>query len=238
MGKLLIYILALMVGNVAYGQMNLEAVKPGGVPTVELMPFTEIDINAPMLIRLERVSSEEECRIKYDLKGTVDSKFEFDVVDGVLKIRERSSSKRITISEAVIYYSQLDKISVSRAKVTFEQPVECLMFDIALSSEGVFVGDVESQDLKLTVSGRSRASITGESKYLSVTASSGSIVDLTQVSCIAAWVEASHSATVELCVDERLEVKSVMGAVVRYVGDPVIVRSERSLIGGEIFHIN
>ncbi len=237
MKKLIIYILTLMICDIAYGQMNLESINPQGVPNASLAPFCKVDINAPMLIRMERVSSLEECKIKYDLKGEVDSRFEFEVADSVLKIREKSNSKRMTISEAVIYYTDLKEISISRAKVTFEQNVEREMLDITLLSEGVITANIDCMDIKLSASGRSRVNITGQSKYASINASSGSNIDLTLFDCTAAWVDASHSATVELDVSERLEVKSIVGAVVKYHGNPSIVRSEKSLIGGEIFQV-
>ncbi len=237
MKKILLQLFALMVCSAAYGQMNLEAIDPNAVPNAELAPFNKVDIVAPMIIRLERVNSPEECKIKYDLKGETNSKFNFSVKDSTLYIRERMLLKRTTMSEAVIYYYNIDNISVSRSKVTFETPIALSMFDIKLSTEAVFVGEVDCDDLKLSATTRGRANISGKSKYVSVEASTNADVDLQKVEATAAWIDASNGATVEVSVSERLEVTSSIGAVVRYHGEPAIMRMQKSLIGGEILPI-
>ncbi len=238
MKKLLLTICSLVLCCVGYAQMNLEAIDPNAVPNSTLTPFTSVDIIASMIIRMERVDSPEECRIKYDLKGEVDSKFNYYVKDSVLYIRERAIFKRTTISEAVIYYHDLKSMTISRSKVSLEGgALKCSLFDLKLLSESVFVGEVMCDDLKVSVQSRSRATLSGSSKYLTVEAMSNGQADLQHVSSVAAWVDASNGATVDVAIEERLDVKSSVGAVVRYYGAPTIVRSQKSLIGGEVFNV-
>ncbi|MFR9603586.1 MAG: DUF2807 domain-containing protein [Rikenellaceae bacterium] len=239
MKKLLLSIFALALSCVGYAQMNLEAINPDAVASSSLSTFTSIDIIAPMIIRLERVDSPEECKIKYDLKGVTDSKFNFEVKDSVLYIRERVLFKRTSISEAVIYYHDLKSLTVSRAKVSLSGgAIKCSLFDLKLLTESVFVGGVECDDLKVSAQNRSRATLSGSSKYVTVEAISSGVADLQNVSSVAAWVSASNGATVEVAVSERLDVKSSAGAVVKYHGNPSIVRSQKPLIGGEVFQID
>ncbi len=233
MKKILLYILSLTICATVSAQMPPQTTHTGA-GAIGLKPFNKVDINAPMIIRMMQVDPNQECGIEYDLKGAVDTKFEFFVSDSTLHIRERVSLRRTTTSEAVIYYHSLKSLTALRANINIDSTLDAQMIDIKLQSEASLVAKVDCPDLKLVVSGRSVATVTGRSEYLSLIASSSSTVVTRGLDARSAWVDASHGATVEVRSWERVEIKSIVGAVVRYMGDPLIVRTEKSVIGGEI----
>ncbi len=236
MKNITLHILTLVICVSASAQMTPQTTN-SVMGSAELKPFKTVDINAPMVVRMIGVEPDKPCRIEYDLKGATDSKFDFSVNDSTLYIREKVSLRRTTTSEAVIYYHSLESLTALRANINIDSALTSQMVDIKLQSEASLVAKVNCQDLRLMASGRSVVSLSGASTYISLVASSGSTAVVRDVECRAAWVDASHGATVEVRSWERMEIKSIVGAVVRYLGEPTIIRTEKSVIGGEILKI-
>lgn len=236
--KTLLNILLILLCQVSYGQMTVNKTTSEGAVTAILPQFNSVDINAPMKLKFVRVDSAKENRIEFDLKGVTDSRFEYSIKDSTLHISERASLRRTTTSEAIIYHSTpIRKVEVVRADIAFDSPLSSKLLDFKLHSEARLKCRVECEDMMLNISGRSTARVTGESRYLSISALSNSTAILRDVTTLSTWVDASYGATVEVHAGERLAVKSVVGAVVRYYGKPSIIRSGDSLIGGEILNM-
>ncbi len=237
MKTIFLNILFLLYITAGYAQVTPGVSTIANASTSPLTPFKSLDINAQMKLRLVKVDSPIQTRIDWDLKGVEDSKFEFWVKDSTLYIRERVSLRRTTTSEATIYYNDIRHLVCLRANINIESPLISKLLDIKLHSESTLTANVECEDLKFSISGRSSARLNGASKYLSISASSGSKAIFRNCETEATWVDASHGAIVEVRATNRVEIKSVVGAIVRYFGSPAIVRTESSMIGGEITNI-
>lgn len=203
-----------------------------------LTPFTRVKVNGPMNVVFKRVDKADGVRITYDTKGNVTSKFKFEVDrNGVLVVSEKHDSKRTTVTDVTIYYNTLSDVKISHAKAEFEDVIECRLFDVSISSGAIVSLNIKTMDFAVDCTGTSRLTLEGETKYLSMRASTAKI-NCTSLSTVAATVNASHSAEVRIVVSERLEATTSTGAKLLYKGNPMIIRNHNAIFGGDIININ
>ena len=203
-----------------------------------LTPFTQIKVDGPMNVVLKKVATVEECRITYDTKGNITSKFKFEVdAKGVLIVSEKADPKRTTVTDVTIYYNTLREAKIAHAKAEFENCIEGTMFDIGVSGGAMVSLDVKTLDLAVECTGVSRLTLNGSTKYLTMRISTAK-VDCSTLSTVATIVDASHSAEVRVVVSERLEATTSTGAKLLYKGTPTILRDHTVIFGGDIININ
>lgn len=198
-----------------------------------LTDFDQLRIDGPMSVTLVRASADEAPRIVYDTKGSYTSRFRAAVnKNRVLEITERTESRRTTTTEVTVYYHSLEKIRITRATVSFAEPLDFPVTDMTVSGGAVVTATLKMRDLKLDVSGRSRLTLSGEVPYLTLRIASAKI-DATALKVTSALVEASNSAEANVTITERLEAYASSGAQVFYSGTPDILRTSASL-GGKV----
>lgn len=214
---------------------SVSAQAPAGATETSqwLTEFTEITLNGPFHIVIEMVPDTEAPCIVYDTKGSYTSKFRAEVKNGVLQISERAEARRETVTNVTVRCHRLDKIRITGATASFAQPVDARMMDIVVSGGGVLTAALEMTDLQLEATGKSRVILTGNLRYLSLTAAS-SKVDASQLKVMSAEVEASNGSEVTLDVTDRLRARTSTDARITYVGFPTVVRSGKSFTGGDI----
>ena len=203
-----------------------------------LSSFSAIDVDAPIILTLTKIGSDEAPYIIYDTKGVYTSKFtaEVDNRTNTLKISERNDPKRLSITEVQVFFSELTDINISKANVTVDGVLTSQLLDIIVSNDANFVAEVEVLDLMVFASGKSRIKLSGTTHYQSAEISTAEY-DASNLETIATRSEASHNAVVKVDAMERLEVKTATGGKIYYHTQPVILRSEVTLFGGEIQRI-
>ena len=203
-----------------------------------LTAFTRVKIDGPMNVVLKRVATAEECRITYDTKGNITSKFKFEVdKKGALVVTEKYDPKRTSVTDITIYYNSLREVKISHAKAIFENVIETDLFDLNVSGGATVSLDVKTLDAAVECTGVSRLTLNGSTKYLTMRASTAKI-NCTELSVVSATIDASHSAEVRMTVSERLEATTSTGAKLFYKGKPTILRDHTVVFGGEIININ
>ncbi len=203
-----------------------------------LMPFNRVKVDGPMNVVFKSVSTQEECRITYDTKGNITSKFKFEVnKKGELVVSEKSDPKRTSVTDITIYYNTLREAKIAHAKAEFKNRIESNMFDLTVSGGAMVSLEVKTLDSAIECTGVSRLTIEGSTKYLTMRASTAK-VDCSRLSTVAAIVDASHSAEVRIVVEERLEATTSTGAKLLYKGYPIILRDHTLIFGGDIININ
>lgn len=203
-----------------------------------LVPFNSVKVDAPINVVFKQVATAEECRITYDTKGNITSKFKFEVdKKGVLVVSEKSDPKRTSVTDVTIYYNTLREVKIAHAKAEFENRIERGMFDIVVSGGAIVSLDVKTLDLAVECTGVSRLTINGSTKYLTMRVSTAK-VNCSDLSTVSTIVDASHSAEVRVVVEERLEATTSTGAKLLYKGHPVILRDHTVIFGGDIININ
>ena len=201
-----------------------------------LSSFDSIDINAPIKLTLIKIDKSEAPYIVYDTKGCYTSKFEFEVQkkgNGVLKIDERSDSKRESVTEVEVYFNELSDISISKADATVMGTLNAQLIDLFISNDSHFIADVNTLDIKVYASGKCCIVLTGEARYQTVDISTADY-NAAKLSTVSTVASSSHNATVKVNATERLEAKSSTGGKILYTTQPIILRSEITLFGGEI----
>lgn len=203
-----------------------------------LVGFNMVKIDGPMNVVFKRVDTPEELRITYDTKGNITSKFKFEIDrNGVLVVSEKSDPKRTSVTDITIYYNSLREVRIAHAKAEFEDTIETQIFDLAISGGAMASLNIKTLDTAVECTGVSRLTIGGDTKYLTMRASTAK-VDGSRLSTVSSTIEASHSAEVRLVVSERLEVTTSTGAKLLYKGYPTILRDHNAIFGGEIININ
>ena len=203
-----------------------------------LTPFTRVKVNGPMNVVFKKVDRADGVRIIYDTKGNITSKFKFEVDrNGVLVVSEKQDPKRTTVTDITIYYHTLSDVKINQAKAEFEDVIECKLFDVAVSGGAVVSLTIKTMDVYVDCTGTSRLTLAGETKYLSMRASTAKI-NCANLSTVATSVNASHSAEVRIEVSERLEATTSTSAKLLYKGNPIIIRNHNAIFGGDIININ
>ena len=201
-------------------------------------PFNRVKVDGPMNVVFKKVATSEECRITYDTKGNITSKFKFEVdKKGVLVVSEKLDPKRTSVTDIIIYYNSLREVKISHAKTEFEDVVENDLFDLVVSSGATVAIEIKTLDAAVECTGVSRLTLDGYTKYLTMRVSTAK-VDCTKLSVVSATVDASHSSELRLTVSERLEATTSTGAKLLYKGYPTILRDHAMIFGGEIININ
>ena len=217
--------------------MAQESTIPNLGPIKEnLSSFNSIDVNAPIKLTLTKIDKSEAPYIIYDTKGCYTSKFEFEVLkkdDGILKIDERSDSKRDSVTEVEVYFNELTDISISKADVTVIGTLDTQLIDLYISNDSHFVADVDTLDIKVYASGKCCIILTGKARYQTVDISTADY-NAAKLNTVSTVASSSHNATVKVNALERLEAKSSTGGKILYCIEPIILRSEITLFGGEI----
>lgn len=231
------FLLSIFAICCATNLMAQESTIPNLGPIKEnLSSFNSIDVNAPIKLTLIKIDKSEAPYIIYDTKGCYTSKFEFEVQkkgNGVLKIDERSDSKRESVTEVEVYFNELTDISISKADATVNGTLNAQLLDLYISNDSHFVADVDTLDIKIYASGKCCIILTGEARYQTADISTADY-NAAKLNTVSTVATSSHNATVKVNATERLEAKSSTGGKILYCTEPVILRSEITLFGGEI----
>ncbi len=198
-----------------------------------LPEFTAVQVSAPVDIRFVQVPRTQAPRIEYDTRGAYTTRFRFEVRDKVLRITERADSRRPGRTSVTVWYNELHSASISDAAAVFENRITAPLFDLTVGGEATFEAALDVKDLLMELSGRSRATLSGSVRYLTLTLSTGSL-DAQALETMSAQVHVSNSGTAELRVTDRLDARTATGGKVGYRGEPSVIRGGAKFLGGDI----
>lgn len=207
---------------------------PAAAEKSEWLPaFTRIEASGAFDVVFERVPDSEAPKIVYDTKGSYTTKFRAEVKDRVLHIRERIDSRRPERTQVRVCYNTLSSFALTDAKASLADTLRQSLLDVALSGGASLEGALEVQDLDMSVSDKASALLGGSARYLTLQVSGGQ-VNAAELEAMSARVSAQSNAEVRVWVTDRLEARTSTGAVLRYRGEPAIVRTALKFMGGEI----
>ncbi|MFI3306399.1 MAG: DUF2807 domain-containing protein [Rikenellaceae bacterium] len=221
----------LLASVVAHAQSSQSTL----LPSSTLAPFTSIKVDGEIELTLVKGGRDNLYKIEYDVRDNEANKFKFSTKSsGELVISLSSNVRSIDKVRATIYYDKIERLVASFAQVEFATPFEASIVDIELNNAATIKGQIECDDLDLTLISESRAELNGSSKYLTLRAQSNSKAELRQLNITSARITTSQSSVVALTAGERLDVGAATKSVVKYWGEPKILRLRSSLIGGEV----
>lgn len=195
--------------------------------------FSAIDIDAPVRLKLFKIEADAAPYIVYDTKGCYTSKFTADVENGVLKVRERTDSKRETITEVEIYFNNLSEITIAKAGTTVDGILDSPLLDITISNGTTFSAEIDVLDLMVSVTGKSYVTLSGKALYQSADISTAEY-NASALQTMSTMVLSSHNAVSKVDATQRLQAKTATGGKVFYKSLPEILRREIPVFGGEI----
>lgn len=207
---------------------------PAAAEKSEWLPaFTRVEASGAFDVVFERVPDSEAPKIVYDTKGSYTTKFRAEVKDRVLHIRERIDSRRPERTQVRVCYNTLSSFALTDAKASLADTLRQSLLDVALSGGASLEGALEVQDLDMSVSDKASVLLGGSARYLTLQASGGQ-VNAAELETMSTRVSAQSNAEVRVWVTDRLEARTSTGAVLRYKGEPAIVRTALKFMGGEI----
>lgn len=232
MKRISILALCMLLGGATKAMAQDSAAQGASVRMEWLQPFVAVDVQGPVKVTLCRVTEDQEPQISYDTQANPDSRLKAAVdKSGVLRIQERGLHHSTDTVALRVSYRQIESLKADGARVAFENPVEQLMFDAAISGGAVVELPLETTDAVVTITGKSSLKLSGRCRYLDLEASTAR-VDASQLKAHSARVEATHKADVVLHALERLDASATQAAVL-YLEEPTILRA-RSLFGGRV----
>lgn len=201
-----------------------------------LTSFTAVEVSAPLDIRFVQVPDTEAPKIVYDTKGSYTTRFRAEVRDKTLRISERSDSRRPERTQATVYYNSLDRIAIADAVATFEGTLSATLLDMTVGGMAQVTAAMDVKDLKLEITGKSSATLTGAVRYLWLFVSTGKL-DASGLETMSAEVNVTSSGSASLWVTDRFEGKTSTGGKITYKGAPPVVRSAPRFMGGDITRV-
>lgn len=232
---LIILISMLCIVELSAQQSSTSAGQGVSAPTKQWTSgFTEIDVDAPIKLRLIQIPADQAPYIIYDTKGNETSKFSAVVEKSrVLKIRERYDPKRTSTTEVEVYFNNLTNIIISRAKTMIEGVLDDTMIDIVVSNDATLLATLDVKDLKVSISGNSCVELKGEALYHTADVASAQY-NAAGLATMSTIIEAHHNSEVRVDAEQRLEAKSTTGGKIFYKSLPELVRTEKTLFGVDI----
>lgn len=201
-----------------------------------LTSFTAVEVAAPLDIRFVRVPDTEAPKIIYDTKGSTSTRFRFEVRDRVLTITERPDSRRTERTQVTVCYNTLERIAVADAVAKFDSTLRATVLDLTIGGEARVEAQLAVKDLNLNQTGRSRATLSGEARYLTLYLSTGSL-DARALETMSTEANVTSSGTATLWVTDRFEGKTSTGGKITYRGTPTVVRGGAKFMGGDITRV-
>lgn len=232
MKRLLASLLLLTLCGAARAQISIEE----GGQRDWLTSFTAVEVAAPLDIRFVQVPDTEAPKIIYDTKGSTSTRFRFEVRDRVLTITERPDSRRTERTQVTVCYNTLERIAVADVVAKFDSTLRATVLDLTIGGEARVEAQLAVKDLNLNQTGRSRATLSGEARYLTLYLSTGSL-DARALETMSAEANVTSSGTATLWVTDRFEGKTSTGGKITYRGTPTVVRGGTKFMGGDITRV-
>lgn len=232
MKRLLASLLLLTLCGAARAQISIEE----GGQRDWLTSFTAVEVAAPLDIRFVQVPDTEAPKIIYDTKRSTSTRFRFEVRDRVLTITERPDSRRTERTQVTVCYNTLERIAVADAVAKFDSTLRATVLDLTIGGEARVEAQLAVKDLNLNQTGRSRATLSGEARYLTLYLSTGSL-DARALETMSAEANVTSSGTATLWVTDRFEGKTSTGGKITYRGTPTVVRGGTKFMGGDITRV-
>ena len=201
-----------------------------------LTSFNAVEVTAPLDIKFIRVPDTEAPRIAYDTKGSYTTKFRAEVKDRVLRITERSDSRRPERTSVTVYYNSLERIAIADAVATFDGTLTATLLDMTIGGMAQVTAAMDVKDLNAELTGKSTATLTGTVRYLSLYVSTGKF-DAAGLEVMAAEANVTSSGTASLWITDRFVGKTSTGGKITYKGAPQIIRGGSKFMGGDISHL-
>lgn len=215
MRKLLITLIALFTITSLSAQQTVRSDAIG--------KFNAVSISGDLAVTIIEADTN---RMEVVLDDEVDiSKFKW----GVDKERLSFSLRGRGSGEIKIYYSDpLDRLEVINGTLTATETLIGDYIMVIVSGGGVFKAEFDALEVNLEVTSNSRATVTGEAKYLTARVTERSVIDTRKLYAMSVDVTTATRAEAYVTVEERLLVDARSSSTIFYNGNPIILKDKTS----------
>lgn len=228
---------AVLMAFTGFAQTQSDENTTSAVQSEWLQNFSSLEILGPVDVVLVAVSGEQAPKISWDTKGAYTSKFRYQIKDRVLRISERTDPRRPERTTVTVYYNTLRELRVSDARVTCQDTLCGDLFDLYVEGKSSVEAGLDVKDLKMDLSGQSTANLSGVARYMTLTATAGT-VSAEALDVMSATVESRSGASVRISVSERIDARTSMRGTITFKGKPSIIRGAGvRFMGGSIVGI-
>ena len=130
----------------------------------------------------------------------------------------------------------LDLRQSVEAVATFDSTLVATVLDLTVGGMAQVTARMDVKDLKMELTGKSTATLTGAVRYLSLFVSTGKL-EAAGLEVMAAEANVTSSGVAALWVTDRFQGKTSTGGKITYKGAPPIVRSGAKFMGGDITRV-
>lgn len=216
------------------GELAPEIAAASGEKMEWLPSFNGVIVKGLFRIRFERVPMDQAPKIVFNTKGVYDSRFTAEVnKNKMLVISERIGARERSETEVTVYYNNLEEIRISGANATFGEPIDFPQARCWFSNGAVVSAALDVKDLQMDVTGKSVVVLTGKVRYWDLNVSTAQ-VDAAAVEVMSVRVNSTSKADVTITAPERLEASVGTKGRITCIGEPELLHTSNSLIGGEI----
>ena len=216
------------------GELAPEIAAASGEKMEWLPSFNGVIVEGLFRIRFERVPMDQAPKIIFNTKGVYDSRFTAEVnKNKMLVISERIGARERSETEVTVYYNNLEEIRISGANATFGEPIDFPQARCWFSNGAVVSAALDVKDLQMDVTGKSGVVLTGKVRYWDLNVSTAQ-VDAAAVEVKSVRVNSTSKADVTITAPERLEASVGTKGRITCIGEPELLHTSNSLIGGEI----
>ena len=128
------------------------------------------------------------------------------------------------------------RTAIADAVATFDSTLVATVLDLTVGGMAEVKAPMAVKDLKLDITGKSRVTLTGSARYLTLFISSG-VLEAAALEVMSAVSNVTSSGTASLWVTDRFEGKTSTGGKITYKGSPTIIRGSMKFMGGDITRI-
>ena len=122
------------------------------------------------------------------------------------------------------------------AVAAFDSTLVATVLDLTVGGMAQVTARMDVKDLKMELTGKSTATLTGAVRYLSLFVSTGKL-EAAGLEVMAAEANVTSSGVAALWVTDRFQGKTSTGGKITYKGAPPIVRSGAKFMGGDITRV-
>lgn len=214
------------------GELAPEIAAASGEKMEWLPSFNGVIVEGLFRIRFERVPMDQAPKIVFNTKGVYDSRFTAEVnKNKMLVISERIGTRERSETEVTVYYNNLKEIRISGANATFGEPIDFPQARCWFSNGAVVSAALDVKDLQMDVTGKSVVVLTGKVRYWDLNVSTAQ-VDAAAVEVMSVRVNSTSKADVTITAPERLEASVGTKGRITCIGEPELLHTSNSLIGG------
>lgn len=209
--------------------------------TLQIPSFTEIDVFGPFEVNLIKSESE---RAEINFNGIDKEDLIYEYRNGTLRLKFRNShymdewkneSRHSKYVLVTVYYKDIDIIEAGAgAVVTSQELVKSKYLSVECTMGAEVTLEIFTKKVEAISNMGGLLDLSGETEHLEAKANMGGVLKAAHLESKTVYVKANMGADVKVNATEEIDITAGFGAVVDYVGGPLVRKNTSTNFGGEV----